>query len=292
MKKFAIIIVNYNSAKDTLEAIKSLDVFDKNIFDVFLVDNASKKEDIEVLKKWIQKNIIFIELKENLWFAGWNNVAIKKALDSKYEYIFLLNPDTIIDDINFFNIIERELLQEKADIIWPLIKYYPEKDKIYFAWWEVSKYIWLTKMIWKKQQNIWQFSENKEYDFITGCAMIVKREVFEKIWLLPEEYFLYFEETDFCLWVKLNWCKIIFTPKTYIYHKVSTSIWYLSNTYLYYMIRNFKKFWNKYVKNIYKPVFYFYYIFIWCVWYFILSILKWNYQWYKYILKWLFNKKY
>lgn len=292
MKKFAIIIVNYNSANDTLDTLESLKKYDKNIFDVFLVDNASKSEDINILKKWISWDIILIESKENLWFAGWNNIAIKKAINQKYEYIFLLNPDTIIDDTNFFKIIENELIKEKADIIWPLIKYFPEKETIYFAWGEVSKYTWLTKMIWKKQRDVWQFNENKEYDFITGCAMVVKKEVFEKNWLLPEEYFLYFEETDFCLSAKQNGYKIIFTPKTYIYHKVSTSIWYLSNTYLYYMIRNFRKFWNKYVKKVYKPMFYLYYIFIWCGWYFVLSILKWNYNWYKYILKWLFNKKY
>lgn len=292
MKKFAIIIVNYNCSKDTIDTIKSLDKFDKSIFDIFLVDNYSSNEDINYLKQNIKEDIIFFELKSNLWFAWWNNIAIKNALDKWYNYIFLLNPDTIVEDEKFFEIIENEILKENAWISWPLIKYYPEKDKIYFAWWEVNKFTWLTKMIGKKEVDIWQYTENKEYDFITWCAMIIRSEVFNKIWFLPEEYFLYFEETDFCLKAKNNWFKVVFTPKTYIYHKVSTSIWYLSNVYLYYMVRNFKIFWNKYVKNIYKPVFYLYYIFVWCFWYFVLSILKWNYNWYRYILKWLFNKNF
>jgi GT2 family glycosyltransferase len=116
--------------------------------------------------------------------------------------------------------------------------------------------------------------------------------LFESIGILPEEYFLYFEESDFCLRAKKSGYKVIFTPKTYVYHKVSTSIKYMSNTYVYYMIRNFRIFSDKYVKIYYKPIFYLYYIFVWVGGYILLSILNKNFTATKYIMKGLFNQKY
>jgi GT2 family glycosyltransferase len=66
MKKFAVVIVNYNCSKDTIDTIKSLEIFDKSIFDIFLVDNFSNKNDLEFLKSNINDDIIFYELKSNL----------------------------------------------------------------------------------------------------------------------------------------------------------------------------------------------------------------------------------
>ncbi|MDD2487616.1 MAG: glycosyltransferase family 2 protein [Candidatus Gracilibacteria bacterium] len=291
MKKFAIIVVNYNSSNDLLETMESLDKFSDEIFDAYIVDNASDKDDLMNLENNLNKKHFLIKLEKNLGFAGGNNVAIKECLNKGYDYLFLLNPDTIIEDKNFFEIIEEQIIKEKADIIGPLIKFYPEKDKIYFAGGEVNKYTAFTKMVGKKEIDVGQFKENIEYDFITGCAMVIRKEVFERIGLLPEEYFLYFEETDFCMNAKNEGFKIIFTPKTYLYHKVSTSIKYLSNTYLYYMIRNYRIFASKHVKHFYLPIFWLYYLFVWCLGYLVLSIVKKNYGGYRYILKGLFNEQ-
>jgi len=235
MKNFAIIIINYNCYKDTLETISSLMKFNQNLFDIYLVDNFSSTEDLKNLEKNLPNLINFIKSDRNLGFAGANNLAIKVALKKDYKYIFILNPDTLIEDKNFFQIIEDEILSSGADIIGPLVRYFPEVDKIYFAGGFVNKCLGLTQMYGKG---------------------------------------LYFEESDFCMNAKRNNFKIIFTPKTYIFHKVSSSIKYMSDLYLFYMVRNIKIFANKYVPIYYKIFFYIFYYLYWVPGYILISIFK------------------
>ncbi len=293
MKTFAIIIVNYNCSDDTIETIESLNQHNSKLFDIFVVDNNSKEDDLNHLSSNLDHNVKLIKSKVNLGFAGGNNLAIQEILPQHYQYIFLLNPDTIIDDLNFFSVILEQIKTHNPDILGPMIRYYPDTDKIYFAGGFVNKFTGLTLMKDKKNNfDKYNNTENFTCDFITGCAMIVKRDVFEKIGLLPEEYFLYFEETDFCMKARNFGLKILFTPKTYIYHKVSTSIQYMSNTYIYYMVRNFRLFSTKYVTIYYKPIFYLYYIFIWVGGYIYLSLVNKNFEGVKYVMKGLFNQKY
>lgn len=286
MRKVAVIIVNYNCFQDTQETIGSLREFDQDLFDIFLVDNHSTEDNLlEISRYASQQKIDFIPLEKNLGFAGGNNVAIQKTLELGYDYIFLLNPDTLVEDKRFFEVLEQELITTGADIIGPLIKYYPEKDKIYFDGGFVDKYTGLTKMRGKKKKDQGQYRESVECDFITGCAILIKRQVFEKIGLLPEEYFLYFEEADFCLQAKKAGFKVVFTSKTFLYHKVSTSIDYLSNTYLYYMVRNQRLFSKKYVRWYFQPIFWIFYLFIWFGGYCLLALKNRNIQGLKYAYK-------
>jgi GT2 family glycosyltransferase len=293
MKTFAIIIVNYNCAKDTIETIESLNKHNKSLFDIFVVDNNSQEDDLHYLKANLDDDVKLIKSKANLGFAGGNNLAIRKVLSQNYKYIFLLNPDTIIDDLNFFPIILEQIKTNNPDILGPMIRYYPDTDKIYFAGGFVNTFTGLTVMKDKKKNyKEYDNSSSFECDFITGCAMIIKKDLIESIGSLPEEYFLYFEESDFCMKAKRLGYKVLFTPKTYVYHKVSTSIKYMSNTYVYYMVRNFRIFANKYVKIYYIPIFYLYYIFVWVGGYIFLSILNKNFKSIKYILKGFLNYKY
>lgn len=275
MKKFAIIIVNFNCSKDTIETIDSLSKFGDKLFDIYLVDNHSKPEELTLLEKNLRNQVFFIKSKKNLGFAGANNLGIKQALKNSYKYLFLLNPDTLIEDASFFSKIETEMSTSNADIIGPLVRYYPDKDRIYFAGGFVNRCTGLTIMK-SKGLNISKISssDNFECDFITGCSILIKREVFEEIGFLPEEYFLYFEETDFCLKAKNSGFRVVFTPKTYIFHKVSSSITYLSDTYLFYLVRNFRIFARKYVRNECRLISFLFYYLVWVLGYAVLSVLK------------------
>lgn len=293
MKKFAIIIVNYNCINDTIETIGCLEKFDQKIFDIFLVDNYSEHDEQIKIKNFAKrKNLYFCQTAKNLGMAGGNNVAIKMALAKGYDYIFLLNPDMVINDLNFFEIIEEEMQREKADILGPLVNYYPEMDKIYFAGGYVNKITGRTIALDQRRKDVGKYKKNEKCDFIAGCAMVVRADVFRQAGLIPEDYFLYFEESDFCLKAKKMNMNIIFTPRTRCYHKVSVSIKYMSNTYLYYMVRNFKKFSLKYISAWTRPFFYAYYNLVWCPGLLFLSIKKGNYKGYRYIYSAMMNKEY
>lgn len=286
MKKFVFVIVNYNCSSDTIETISSIETINYKDYEIFILDNFSNEEDFENLKNKIsEKYTIFRSLK-NLGFAGGNNYILKKIDLSKFEYVILLNPDTLIEDKDFLNTIEREMVNSSADILGPLIRYYPDKNYIYFAGGFVNKYLGLTIMKNKgKLISDYVVKSNFECDFITGCCMVLKSKIFSEVGYLPEDYFLYFEETDFCLKSKIKNKKIIFTPKTFIYHKVSKSIEYMSETYLYYMIRNFKIFIRNNKSVVTYPTAILFYYFVWVPSYLFLCLKNLNFKGIKAVFK-------
>jgi len=281
----AIVTVNYNSSKKTLRAINSLSLAGIISKDIYVVDNASRVDDEAFLSKNLPKGINYFSSKINLGFAGGNNIAINKILKKQYKAIFLMNPDAIINDKSFFDILYSEMNSEKAGIVGPLIKYLNNKKKIHFAGGFFNKFNGLTIIRGKNQLDNGQYKENIECDFVSGSAMLISRNVFEKIGLLPEEYFLFFEEADFCLKAKKNNFKIIFSPKTYLYHEVSGSIKYMSNVYIYYMARNYKIFAKKYVDKKQVYVFWLYYLFVYIPGYIFLSFKAKNFVGWVYVLK-------
>lgn len=294
MKDFAVVVVNYNCFEETKELLRNLQQMNSDLFDVFLVDNNSTKESADEIRHALSENnhIHFFPLEQNIGFAGGCNVGITEAMKSSYRYVLLLNPDTLIDDKDFFTILKEEMDGVSADIGGPLINYFPDKQRIYFAGGFVSKLTALTTMRGKGEADGKKYSERCECDFITGAAMVIRSDVFQKIGLLPEEYFLYFEESDYCMRAKSAGLKVWFLPKAQLFHKVSRSIGYLSSVYLYYMIRNYRIFARKYLSLSARPFFWIFYLIIWIPGYVFLTIKQGNLKGIKYILRGFIGLKY
>ncbi|MBN1618185.1 glycosyltransferase family 2 protein [Candidatus Dojkabacteria bacterium] len=294
MKSIAIIIVNYNSFSEIKELSESLNQYSLDIFDVFIVDNNSLKDNELEMNKFCQKNkYFFIKSKENHGFASGVNIGIKKAMtDEKYKYFMLLNPDTILEDPKFFDQLTKDMEETKAAIIGPLVRYYPEKDTIYCAGGSISKISALNNLVGKGSKDFKKFSTIRECDFISGGSMLISRELLDKIPSFPEEYFLFFEEADFCMNAKKLGYKVIFTPNTYLYHKHSQSISYMSDLYLYYSIRNYRIFAFKYLQWYFLPVFMLVYLTYWCGGYAIKAIQHGNIKGILQIFKALLNLKF
>ena len=195
-----------------------------NDFEIVVVDNGAK----EKFEKATITN------KENLGFAGGNNVGIKYALDRKADYILLLNDDTIVDPSFLKELIKAGESDEKVGILGPLIYEHPS-NKIHFAGGKIN---WLYTKGTHIQETRNKKQETKETDYITGCCMLIKREVIEKIGLMPEEYFLYFEDADWCLKAQKRGFKCVLVPTAKIWHKVSQGASEGSFSYIYYHARN------------------------------------------------------
>lgn len=294
MKDFAVVIVNYNCFKETKELLENLSRMDDGLFDVFLIDNGSTRESIDDIRDALSesKNVHFLPLEKNIGFAGGCNAGIIEATKKSYQYIFLLNPDTLIEDRDFFTILKKEMEHTGADIGGPLINYFPDKKKVYFAGGFVNRLTALTVMKGKGEIDDSKHFDRFECDFITGAAMVIRTEVFQKIGFLPEEYFLYFEESDYCMRAKRAGLKIWLLPKAKLFHKVSKSIGYLSETYLYYMIRNYRIFAMRYLPWFSKPFFWIFYLIVWIPGYVFLTLKQGNIRGLKFILKGFIGMKY
>ncbi len=245
-KKVFIIILNWNGAKDTIDCLKSLENLDYPDFEILVVDNGSTDTSVSEIKNQkskIKNNFILIENKKNLGFSGGNNVGIKYALEKKADYILLLNNDTVVAPQFLEELAKVGEQDKKIGILGPKIYFYDDPKRIWFAggsfdWFRGSAHIGFGEIDFQKYQS------EKEVGFITGCAMLVKKEVFaalgeprptgraalgraslneaerEKIGFLDERFFLYYEDTDFCLKAKKAGFKCFFAPKAKIWHKI------------------------------------------------------------------------
>ncbi|WP_123054655.1 glycosyltransferase family 2 protein [Clostridium sp. JN-1] len=217
-----IILVNYNGYKDTIECVNSLKRTSYNNYKILIVDNASTNNSLEVLKQTLNDCII-IESKKNLGFAGGNNLGIKSALKNNADYVLLLNNDTLVEPNFLNNMINSFNKDDRIGLVGCKIMYYPEKDKIWYGGGKIDWFKFIGIHLGNKEVDKEQYDVEKEIDFMTGCCMLIKRDVFEKIGFLCEDYFMYFEDDDFCVRVNDAGYKIWYNPKAVIYHKVGLS---------------------------------------------------------------------
>lgn len=222
MKLIYIVLVNYNGYKDTIECINSLKKISYKNYKIVIVDNASSDDSLNILKQEINDCVI-IESEKNLGFAGGNNLGIKYALDHNAYYIMLLNNDTLVEMDFLDNMLNSFNKDDRIGLVGCKIMYYPEKNIIWYGGGYIDWFKFIGAHYEMRQVDRGQCDKEKEIDFMTGCCMLIKKEVFEKIGLLPEDYFMYFEDVDFCMKVKNAKYKIWYNPKAVIYHKVGLS---------------------------------------------------------------------
>ncbi|BCZ47099.1 glycosyl transferase [Clostridium gelidum] len=217
-----IIVINYNGYKDTIECVESLKKINYKNYKIIIVDNASTNNSIMYIKQSL-KDCFIIELKENLGFASGNNAGIEYAIKNGGEYVLLLNNDTIVESNFLENMIESFSDNRDIGIVGSKIMYYFNKNIIWYGGGNFNWFKFIPTHYGMRELDKGQCDEQLEMDFMTGCCMLIKKEVFEKVGLLSEEYFMYFEDADFCIKVKEAGYKIWYNPKAVIYHKVGSS---------------------------------------------------------------------
>ena len=236
--KVTIITLNWNGYQDTAELIESLKQITYNNYEIIVVDNNSKSNDVQQLKANYESRIRLITCKENMGFAGGNNTGVTIALNLGADYILLLNNDTIVER-NFLDVLVNKFsVDGRIGITAPQINYYDEPEKIWSAGGKIkmirsSGFALSNKL--EKEVN----KSDKTVTFVSGCCMLIKREVIERIGLFDEDFFLYVEDVDFCLRAVNAGYKIYITPQSRIFHKVANSTKNgTSGLQLYYTTRN------------------------------------------------------
>lgn len=253
MKKVSLIILNWNGIKDTLECLSSVkkSVVSDFSLEIIVVDNNSHDNSIEKIKKSFPE-VIIIENKNNLGFAEGNNQGIKFAIERKSDFIILLNNDTYVDHNFIKEIVNSANINKSFGIISPKIYFapnfeyhcerYKEEERGRVIWYAGGRIDWKNILFSHKgvdDLDNSQFNKEEETDFATGCAMLIRREVFEKVGLLNEKYFIYLEDVDLCIRARKAGYKIIYQPKGVIWHKNARSSGKPGSfLHTYYIIRN------------------------------------------------------
>ena len=200
-----------------------------------MVDNGSTKDEAIILQERYP-NIKTIRSDKNLGFAGGNNLGIKAA---KSKYIYLINNDTIFKDFNPQVLIKRLESSPKVGMVCPKIRFAWDNNPIQFAGYTLLSPITVrNKAIGFGEEDKGQYDTPRQTPYAHGAAMMIKREVIDKVGLMPECYFLYYEELDWSMMNTRVGYEIWYEPASTIYHKESQSTGQNSPLRTYYITRN------------------------------------------------------
>jgi GT2 family glycosyltransferase len=259
----SIITVNFHQPDVTIDLLKSIaNSYVPSQVELIIVDNGAGKN-MELIFQPYFGNIKYIQSKENLGFAGGNNLGLKQA---KGDYIFLLNNDTEIPAGCIETMISEMEANENIGLLSPLLLYFDQKDLVQYAGFTPLNYLT------GRNANIGQFDKNdgqynnKSYQtgFCHGAAVMCRKTDLKKAGLMDETYFLYYEELDWCEKFKRIGKQIWFTGKTYVYHKESISVGKASALKIYFNTRNRMLFIRKNTSLLNTILFSIYYTLIAC----------------------------
>ena len=232
----SIITINYNGLRDTCELIESLPLGNHSM-EVIVVDNASKEDEASILEKRYP-NIKVIRSNKNLGFAGGNNLGIKAA---RGKYLFFINNDTLLSHqpSAIDSLISRLESDEKIGIVCPKIRFAWGNNPLQFAGYTpLSRFTMRNRSIGFGETDKGQYDTPHSTPYAHGAAMMVKREALEKVGIMPECYFLYYEELDWSMMFTRAGYTIWYEPACTIYHKESQATGQNSPLKVYYLTRN------------------------------------------------------
>ena len=217
-----IILVNWNGKTVTLECLDSLATSAYKKFKIVVVDNASSDGSVLAMRE-AHPEAIVLEQKENLRFAGGNNVGMKYALEHGAELLCLLNNDTTVDKDFLTHLVSRIQSDKKIGMVAPKIYYHGEPNRIWFAGGEISMWTGTMKHTGIREEDKGQYDTSKEIDYTTGCCILTKREIVEKIGMLDESFFMYTEDADWSMRMRRAGYTIVYEPKAKVWHKLSVA---------------------------------------------------------------------
>jgi len=203
-----------------MDLIESLSGISYPNIEIIVVDNASPKDSPQKIKAKYPR-ITLIESVLNYGFAGGNNLGIMRA---RGEYILLLNNDTVVKPDFLEPLVEKFKNEPAYGALSPKIRYFYKKEVIQYAGFtEINKWTLRNKTIGDGEVDTGQYNKDYETAYTHGAAMMVPMSVIKQIGMMSYEFFLYYEEADWCLRIRQAGYKVGYVHNSLVYHKGSVT---------------------------------------------------------------------
>lgn len=258
MPSICIVIVNFNSYLLTCRCIASIKQYVTTEVSIIVVDNSCTSEIPDILG--MHPEVIAIQAEKNLGFAGGCNLGIQYALDHKISYIQLLNPDTRVEQ-DFIDPLVKVLEEDNSLAVAApkILRDTPERDVWYggggMNW-------WFGGPVQKFDHSNDSRGDVQVTPVLSGCAMMLKTAAVEKVGVMAEDYFLYYEDTDYVQRFLQAGFQAAYVPEVEIVHDASTTVGFQSPEYIYYFSRNRIWFMRRWAKWYHLVVFMLYNTFV------------------------------
>lgn len=220
MSRVAIIILNWNGLADTLECLASLESLDYPDFEVLVVDNGSSDGSAVVIREKFPA-VTVLENSENLGYTGGNNVGICHAIAHGADLVWLLNNDTVVECDTLRKLVDAVERSPGSGLVSPVVYFHDSPHVVQFrgAFADLAEYD-----VYLADDPAASGSGREELlPVLWGTALLVRREVFERVGLLAERYFAYHEDCDFSLRALRAGFQNLVCAEARIYHKDSRS---------------------------------------------------------------------
>jgi len=230
----SIITINYNNWQDTCELIASLKQHETSPYEIIVVDNASQGDDVEQIRQNFPE-VKLVESKINLGFAGGNNLGCQYAVG---EYFFFLNNDMIVKTPILEPMVRRLQNHSYAGVS-PCIVYLYKSDWIqYYGYKDLSSITLRHTSESFDPARREHFMKPGDTEVLHGGAMMVRRDVIEKVGMMTDIYFLFYEEFDWSRRLREAGYKLFYEPASVVYHKEGRSIKPQTSLREYYLARS------------------------------------------------------
>ena len=215
--KVSIIVLNWNGWRDTLECLASLQRLDYSNYEVIVVDNGSTDDSISHIHSHYPE-VELLETGRNLGFSAGCNRGIVRALDQSADYVWLLNNDTIVHPDALTHLVNTAMSDPHTGATGSAI-YSAHSPHQLDAWGGGRINFWLGR-----SRHAIRPVQNEAIDFLTGASILIARSAIERLGLLDEGFFMYWEDADYCFRLRRAGFTIAVAGDSRIWHKGSASI--------------------------------------------------------------------
>lgn len=210
------IVLNWNGWRDTIDCLNALKRCTYADLSIIVVDNGSTNESVSEIRT-AHPDVPILESGRNLGFAGGNNIGIRRALAQGADYVWLLNNDTLPHHDALTALVTKALIDSRIGAVGSICSR-ADQPGATEAWAGARVNLWIGygRNTTEPQDDTWFHSLN-------GTSMLISRSALEDAGLLDERFFLYWEDTEFCLRLRKKGWRLAAAPDSYVLHKVNAS---------------------------------------------------------------------
>jgi GT2 family glycosyltransferase len=219
--RVAVVILNWNGLADTSECLESLRAITYPNYETIVMDNGSSGDDARLLQERFGDSIRLIASPRNLGFAGGCNSAMRDALTGEADYVLLLNNDVTVDTRFLDELIGAAEELPDAAALCPKIYFHDRPTVICSTGGRVNPWAGTARQVGRNEEDRGQYEERAERQYADGACMLIRREALDRVGLLDEDYFAYWEETDWCARAAEAGYKCYYVPTARVWHKAA-----------------------------------------------------------------------
>jgi len=218
MPSVAIVLLNWNSTDDTLACIESIRKLTYENCQVVVIDNASRSTEYHALRSGCADELI-LRQKRNLGFAGGCNAGIRWALENGFEYVWLLNNDTVVAPESLAELVRAMQSDPRIGIVGGIIYYWNDPERIQTAGGFIDPETGRGGMLGVNELDAGQFRDDFDVEYASGGMSLVRVGAIREVGLLDERFFMYYEDTDWGLRMRARDWRVITASSAKTWHK-------------------------------------------------------------------------